>query len=119
MRASDSLYNKSRGYRKTTIEVLPEVNEFFSQQLPYHKTQYEDIPVRFQIGFSTPTRLPEHQNRSDNPIIWQKNEVFESEPPLIAVDVSSKKKSTTDGYVKQYIDQSSSFRFGTLHILEN
>ena len=59
--------------------------------------------------------LPEHQNVFDNPRIWQKNDVFKSEPPLFTLDTRSKIKSN-DGHVKQNIDQSSSIRLGTLDI---
>ena len=117
MHAFDSLFSKNHGHRKTRFEVLPEINVFCNQQLPYHKTQYEDILFRYQGGFNTHTGLPDHQNVFDKPISWQNNAVFKSEPPFTVVDVGSKRiKSTNDGYVKQNIDQNSSFRFGTLEI---
>ena len=115
LRASDSHFNRNYGYWNTRFEVLPEVIYFCIQHLPYRKTQYEVILVLYQGGFDTHTGLPEHQNNLNNPIIWQKNEIFKSELPVFAVDVRTKKiKSTNVGYVKQYIDQSSSIRFGTL-----
>ena len=43
----------------------------------------------------------------------QNNKVFKSEPAPVPVDVRSERiKSTNDGYVNQYINQSSSIRFG-------
>ena len=107
--------NKKHGCRNTGVEMLPEVNYFCTQRLPYHKTQYEDILVRYQGAFSTHTGLPKHQNVSDKPIIWQRNEVFKSEPPIVAADVRSK-KTTDDVCVKHHRDQSSGIRFGTMDI---
>ena len=60
--------NKNHGCRNTGYEVLPEVNYFCNQQLPYHKTQHEDILIRNQSGFDTQTGLSEHKNIVDNPI---------------------------------------------------
>ena len=87
-------FNKNHGYRITSFEVSPDHNYFCNQHLPYHKTQYENVLVRYQGGFITHISFAEHQNIFDDPIHWQKNEVFKSESPRFAVDVRSQKNKT-------------------------
>ena len=93
LRATDSLFSESQCYENTRFEVLQEVNRFCNEQLPHQKTQFEDIPFRYQGGFSTHICLAEDRNVFDNPISWGKNEVFKSWPSVITVVDGIKKTS--------------------------
>ena len=90
MRRSASPFNKNYNYLNTRFEGLPEVNCFCNQRSPCHKTQFEDILARFQVGFNTHTGLTKHQNVFDAPKLAE-DEVSKNEPPLITVDIRSKK----------------------------
>ena len=99
------------------LKYYHQLNIFLHQYLPYHKTHFEDVLVRYDGGLDTNTDLPIKPKGFDNPLSWQQNELCKSESLLITVDVGNKKNnSATDGYVTEYIDLSTTARFATLGI---
>ena len=89
------------------------INIFF-----YYKTQYEDIFIKYAGGFDMQTGKPRAQQTFDNPIAWQENQVYKSEPPLLTIDERSKTIKTSDPYIKQYLQNKahSTFQFGTVDV---
>ena len=116
-RPSDSPSNKCHGYQITRFDVLLSVEYSCDPQLPYHKTQYEDILLGYDGGFDLNTGPPNNPKSYDNPIPWQQNEVYESQSPSITAEVQNKKNEfATDGNATQYIDLITSSRFRTSDI---
>ena len=77
-RLSDPPYNQNHGYQNTYFEVLSSIEYFYNNQLPYHKTQYEYILLRYDGDCDTNTGLLNNPKSYDNPISWQQNEVYKS-----------------------------------------